>query len=148
MQVKGGLGFSPSPPSKEGRVCRELLRLSSCLLGGKGLLLLVCLVIGNLEEEVPDDAGDERILAMLDEYARIAAVQIYNLQCLLDVEAVAIGGGISAREDLIDRIRMQLQAIFDAEAVYQIPPTMPRVVACQFRNDANLIGAWHDNVSR
>ena len=90
----------------------------------------------------------ERILAMLDEYARIAAVQIYNLQCVLDVEAVAIGGGISAREDLIDRIRTQLQAIFDAEAAYQIPPAMPRVVACQFRNDANLIGAWHDNVSR
>ena len=94
------------------------------------------------------DAGDERILTMLDEYARIAAVQIYNLQCVLDVEAVAIGGGISAREDLIDRIRTQLQAIFDAEAAYQIPPTMPRVVACQFRSDANLIGAWHDNVSR
>lgn len=94
------------------------------------------------------DAGDGRILNVLDEFARIAAVQIYNLQCLLDVEAVAIGGGISAREDLIDRIRTQLQAIFDAEASYQIPPAMPRVVACQFRNDANLIGAWHDNMSR
>ena len=94
------------------------------------------------------DAGDERILGMLDEYARIAAVQIYNMQCLLDVEAVAIGGGISARADLIDRIRRQLQAIFDAEAAYQIPQAMPKVMACTFRNDANLIGAWHDNVSR
>ena len=130
---------------------------SDCWLwrgGAQGLCLMAKQALG-VEDDVDGfkvfelaDAGDERILNMLDEYARIAAVQIYNLQCLLDVEAVAIGGGISAREDLIDRIRTKLQAIYDAEAAYQIPPAMPRVVACQFRNDANLIGAWHDNVSR
>ena len=131
--------------------------VSDCWLwrgGAQGLCLMAKQALGT-EEDVDGfkvfelaDAGDERILAMLDEYARIAAVQIYNLQCLLDVEAVAIGGGISAREDPIDRISTPLQAIYDAEAHYQIPPSMPRVVACQFRNDANLIGAWHDNVSR
>ena len=131
--------------------------VSDCWLwrgGAQGLCLMAKQALGT-EDDIDGfkvfelaDAGDKRILAMLDEYARIAAVQIYNMQCLLDVEAVAIGGGISAREDLIDRIRTQLQAIFDAEAAYQIPPTMPRVVACQFRNDANLIGAWHDNMSR
>lgn len=130
---------------------------SDCWLwrgGAQGLCLMAQRALGT--EEPLDglrvfelaDAGDERILAMLDEYARVAAVQIYNMQCLLDVERVAIGGGISARADLIDRIRTQLQAIFDAEAAYQIPPQMPQVVACTFRNDANLIGAWHDNVTR
>lgn len=131
--------------------------VSDCWLwrgGAQGLCLMAKQALGT-EDDIDGfkvfelaDAGDERILAMLDEYARIAAVQIYNMQCLLDVEAVAIGGGISAREDLIDRIRTQLQAIFDAEAAYQIPPAMPRVVSCQFRNDANLIGAWYDNVNR
>lgn len=129
---------------------------SDCRLwrgGAQGLCLMAKQVFGT-EEDIDGfkvfelaDADDERIHAMLDEYARIAAVQIYNMQCLLDVEAVAIGGGISASEDLIDRIRTQPQAIFDAGAAYRIPPTMPRVVACQFRNDANLIGAWHANVS-
>lgn len=131
--------------------------VSDCWLwrgGAQGLCLMAKQALGS-DDDIDGigvfklaDAGDQRILDMLDEYARIAAVQIYNMQCLLDVEAVAIGGGISARADLIDRIRTQLQAIFDAQAAYQIPPQMPKVVACQFRNDANLIGAWHDNVSR
>ena len=130
---------------------------SDCWLwrgGAQGLCLMVQQAIG--ADEAPDgiesfrmyDTGDERVIAAIDEYARIAAVQLYNLQCVLDVEAVAIGGGISARTDLIDLIRTKLQAIFDAEASYGIPPQMPSVVPCTFRNDANLIGAWHDNVTR
>ena len=94
------------------------------------------------------DAGDERVVAAVEEYAEIAAVQLYNLQCVLDVSHVAIGGGISARTDLIDMIRDRLQEIFDAEASFQIPPAMPQVVPCAFRNDANLIGAWHQNVTQ
>ncbi|MBQ6524889.1 MAG: hypothetical protein IJI12_09585 [Atopobiaceae bacterium] len=51
------------------------------------------------------------------------------------------------RTDLIDMIRDRLQSIFDAEAIYRIPPQMPQIVPCAFRNDANLIGAWHQNVT-
>ena len=94
------------------------------------------------------DAGDERAVTAIEEYARVAAVQLYNLQCVLDVSHVAIGGGISARTDLIDLIRTKLQAIFEAEKAYGIPPQMPALVPCAFRNDANLIGAWHDNQNR
>lgn len=94
------------------------------------------------------DAGDERVIAAVREYVDIAAVQLYNLQCVLDTSVIAIGGGISARTDLIDMIRDRLQAIFDAEAIYQVPPQMPQVVPCTFRNDANLIGAWHQNVTQ
>ena len=94
------------------------------------------------------DAGDERAVAAIEECARVAAVQLYNLQCVLDVSHVAIGGGISARTDLIDLIRTKLQAIFDAEKAYGIPPQMPTLVPCAFRNDANLIGAWRDNQNR
>lgn len=130
---------------------------SDCWLwrgGAQGLCLMVQQAIG--AEEAPDgiesfrmfDAGDERVIAAINEYAQVAAVQLYNLQCVLDVEAVAIGGGISARTDLIDLIRTKLKAIYDAEAAYGIPPQMPRLVPCAFRNDANLIGAWHDNVTR
>lgn len=88
------------------------------------------------------DEGDERILAMLEEYAQITAVQLYNLQAILDVEAIAIGGGISAATRLMDLIHDKLQAIFGAEAHHNLPPRMPVLVPCEFRNDANLIGAW------
>lgn len=94
------------------------------------------------------DDGDERILSMLDEYARIAAVQIYNFQCLFDVERVAIGGGISAQDRLLTLVREHTHSIFEAERTRGLPPVEPEVVACRFRNDANLIGAAHENRSR
>ncbi len=130
---------------------------SDCWLwrgGAQGLCLMVQKALG-VEEPIDGieafrhyDAGDERAIAAIHEYAQVAAVQLYNLQCVLDVSHMAIGGGISARTDLIDLIRTKLQVIFDAEASYGIPPQMPTLVPCAFRNDANLIGAWHDNRSR
>lgn len=45
-------------------------------------------------------------------------------------------------------IRDRLQAIFDTEAIYQVPPQMPQVVSRTFRNDTDLIGAWHQNVTQ
>ncbi len=49
-----------------------------------------------------------------------------------------IGGGISVRLDVIENIKMRLFELLKAEGVESI---MPEVVACKFKNDANLIGA-------
>lgn len=116
--------------------------------GATGLVRMAKEALGS-EEDIDGieifrlaDQGDERILAMLEEYAQIAAVQLYNVQAILDVEAIAIGGGISAAKRLMDLIQTKLQAIYDAEAHHNLPPRMPVLVPCEFRNDANLIGAW------
>lgn len=49
--------------------------------------------------------GDEDILKVLDDFTYKLAIQIFNLQCVLDSEVVAIGGGISSQDILIEYIQ-------------------------------------------
>ena len=85
------------------------------------------------------DAGDPEAKEALKEYARQIAVQIFNLQTILDPQRFAIGGGISARGELAEAIRTELEALYSA-----CPRPLPHaeVAVCKYRNDANLIGAW------
>lgn len=77
-------------------------------------------------------------MAALDEFCFYIALQLYNIQAIFDPEKFAIGGGISAQPLLIEKINEQYKKLF-------IPVFLLRlvdVVACEFRNDANLIGAY------
>lgn len=84
------------------------------------------------------NCGDEDGLAALDSYAHQLAVQIFNLQTILDPERFVIGGGISAQPALLDSIRENLRRMY-AVCPYEVPHA--EVVACKFQNDANLVGA-------
>ena len=84
-------------------------------------------------------------LTCLDKFTRQIAVQLFNVQMLLDPEKFAIGGGISAQDSFINSIRANLEKVYAAS-----PIDFPRVkvVPCKFRNDANLIGALYRWLSR
>ena len=89
-------------------------------------------------------AGEKEANDTLHSFAHMIAVQIYNLSVLLDVETVAIGGGISRQQILIDSIRDDLNYIMDNHpAGKMIVGALPRpnVVACRFGNEANQLGA-------
>lgn len=78
-------------------------------------------------------------MAALDEFCFYIALQFHNIQAIFDPEKFAIGGGISAQPLLIEKINEQYKKLF-------IPVFTLRsveVVACEFRNDANLIGAYY-----
>ena len=83
-------------------------------------------------------AGDRDAITVLDDFTRDIAVQIFNLQTVLDPERVAIGGGISAQPVLIEYIQRNLDTLYK-ECPYIVPHA--EVVPCRFGNDANLIGA-------
>ena len=85
--------------------------------------------------------GDEDILKILDKFTYDLAIQIYNLQCILDNEIVAIGGGISAQDILLKYIKKNVDKVYDIVAL-NIPK--PKITTCKFRNDANLIGALYN----
>ena len=87
--------------------------------GGKDGLLAVVQKHLETEEEYTGEeifallaAGNEKVEAALDEFARALAVQIFNLQVVLDVEKIAIGGGISAQDILIEKINHQSQWLY------------------------------------
>jgi predicted NBD/HSP70 family sugar kinase len=81
---------------------------------------------------------DADALACLDCYTNEIAVQIFNLQTILDPERFAIGGGISTEPVFIEYIKKNLDALYSV-CPYNIPHA--EVVSCTFQHDANLIGA-------
>lgn len=83
---------------------------------------------------------DTDALDCLEQFTREIAVQIFNLQTVLDVERFAIGGGISAQPAFISSIQKQLQSLY-LHCPYAV--TRAEVTACAFQNDANLMGALY-----
>ncbi|MFZ1410873.1 MAG: ROK family protein [Micropruina sp.] len=83
-------------------------------------------------------AGNPVAQNAFDDYCSRLAMMIYNVQCLLDLDAVAIGGGISAQPIVVETIRAKLAALYP---LVFLPIPQADVRVCQHRNDANLIGA-------
>jgi predicted NBD/HSP70 family sugar kinase len=84
------------------------------------------------------ESGNPAAAVIFDDYCARIAVLIYNIQCLLDLDAVAIGGGISAQPILLESIRAKLAALYPLTF---LPIPQAEVRVCQHRNNANLIGA-------
>lgn len=86
------------------------------------------------------EENDDDMLDALYRYAQGVAIKIFNLQMLFDPERFALGGGISARQSFIDAVQDKLDEICAASLDY-LP--RPKIVACKYRNDANLFGALY-----
>ena len=77
------------------------------------------------------------IISLMSSAGRASAPAIRSR--VLDVEKVAIGGGISAAEALLPAIQAELDWLFERCTV--MPTVKPELVRCRYGNDANLIGA-------
>lgn len=90
-------------------------------------------------------AGEAPALKALKHYGECFGRLAVSLASFLDVDKIAIGGGISAQDSLIEAIRAGVKQVFDN---YPLDPVYmaihaPEIEACHFRNGANLIGAAH-----
>ena len=125
---------APGYPTVWGNRCSalQLCRLYAAKTGLDGKSVTGETVFDALE------AGDADADAVLRDYTRELAVQLFNLQTTLDVERIAIGGGISARAELMEYLQKNLDELYAASPFF-----VPRaeLVRCRFQNDANLIGA-------
>ncbi|MCD7807188.1 MAG: ROK family protein [Lachnospiraceae bacterium] len=83
--------------------------------------------------------GEETALLTLRRFARITAHYLFELQVVLDVDRVAIGGGISEQPLLLQVLNEELDKAYDTQ--FPLPCVRPELVKCRFGNDANLIGA-------
>ena len=89
-------------------------------------------------------AGDEMSLKILRRFCMQVAMQITNLTILLDLEKVAIGGGISSQPILLETIRECLDEIYSDPGPYfdaALPKT--EIVSCRYGSEANLVGAYY-----
>ena len=93
------------------------------------------------------NAGDGMSLKILRRFCKQVAMQIANLTILLDLEKVAVGGGISSQPILIETIRDCLDEIYSDPGPY-FDPALPKteIVRCRYGSEANLVGAYFNYV--
>ncbi|WP_182200186.1 ROK family protein [Paraliobacillus salinarum] len=84
------------------------------------------------------EAGDEICIEAIDDFFHLLALGIFNLQYVYDPEVILLSGGISAREDLIERIYDKLDRFLKTMPKATVRPT---VGICKFKQNANLLGA-------
>ncbi|QVI34617.1 ROK family protein [Lacticaseibacillus chiayiensis] len=84
---------------------------------------------------------DTPAAAILDRFTRGVAAMIYNIQTVLDLEKIVIGGGISAQPRVIEAIQAKVAAYRNVTELAAKTIHMPVIEAAKYRNEANLIGA-------
>lgn len=72
-------------------------------------------------------------------------VACHENDCCFIVSGTGIGGAISSRSDLLDKVNEQLDIIFSQLTHAHV---RPNIKVCQFGNDANLIGATYHYIQR
>ena len=90
------------------------------------------------------NSGDKMSMQILRKFCRQVAMHIINLTLLLDLEKVAIGGGISAQPILLKTIQESLDGIYDNPGPY-FDPALPKteLVLCKYGSEANQVGAYY-----
>src|SRR5699024_8376536 len=91
------------------------------------------------------EAGDQAGQRAINKFFRSLALGIYNVQYAYDPELILIGGGISTRPDLIDKVNDQLETIVHSVDVAKITPTID---TCHFKQNANMIGATYHFITK
>ena len=89
------------------------------------------------------EAGDQDAAEVLDAFCHRLAGFIYNVQALLDVDAFAIGGGISVQPVFVDTVRTKVREMIGATP---IPLPAPEIRTCRHFNEANLLGALYHHL--
>lgn len=93
------------------------------------------------------NAGDEAVIAAIDEFTRPIARLIYNIQVFYDPEKIAVGGGISRQPLLLQLIQKNLDQIYERMIHPVVIGQKAEVVCCKYLSDSNLIGALYHFLS-
>lgn len=87
-----------------------------------------------LAEEENDPIAKEEV----DSFYFYLAKGIYNLAYSFDPEVILLGGGVSNKPTLLEELDKQFDHILE---VVEVASFKPELAICEFKNDANLIGA-------
>ena len=84
------------------------------------------------------DRGEPTAMKHVESLTDALARGIYNLSVAFNPDLVILGGGVSDREDLIERISGKVVQHLKDRGAEALDVS---IVPCTFRNDANLFGA-------
>lgn len=91
--------------------------------------------------EVIHKENNAEVLALFEKFCMEIAHVISNLQVTLDLDKVVIGGGISEQAIVLEGIRKQYNRIREENGYLKRSFSTLTIDVCQFKNNANLIGA-------
>ncbi|MDO5110271.1 MAG: ROK family protein [Erysipelotrichaceae bacterium] len=93
-------------------------------------------------------AGDKTAEEVLKDYCSTLANVLFDLNIILDLEAIAIGGGISQQPILLEYLQKAFDQIYSAQGMAVLNLPRPEIRVCQYHNDANLLGALAHHLDR
>lgn len=94
-------------------------------------------------------SGNLAAQAILQEYCDSLAIQIWNLQTILDLEKIVLGGGISSQLILLDYVKQSIERNQNQLNLGPFSETIsPNVVLSTLGNNANLVGAYFNFIQR
>jgi len=82
--------------------------------------------------------GDEIAMEEVENFYKYLSIGLFNLQTCFDPEVIVIGGGISANNEIITNLETRVNDLLKGA---HIKDFTARILPCQYKNDANLIGA-------
>ncbi|UOO45662.1 ROK family protein [Enterococcus casseliflavus] len=91
-------------------------------------------------EAIQQEASLE-LTQLFENYCERIATLIINLQAVIDMEIVVIGGGISRQSILIDQVQLKYQELRDRVALIDLMLAPLKIQGCKFQSEANLLGA-------
>lgn len=87
---------------------------------------------------------DEKAKSIFDEYCKRIAAIIIDIQAVVDLDSIAIGGGISAQPIVVQGINQAYDEVLAANKIIRNTFTRPKIVEAKFKNGANLYGALYN----
>lgn len=95
--------------------------------------------------EVLEAGHHEELQDLFASYCREIAILIYNLQSLVRLEKVTIGGGISGQSLLLEEINHQYKSLMEESGEQRF--SLVEIQAARYHNSSNLLGAvCHFNI--
>lgn len=90
-----------------------------------------------------EETGNYEAQEIFKDYCKRLVIAIANIQIVLDISDVVIGGGISNQEIVIEELRNQYTLLRKKHPVIGKLFEPLRIDRCKFSNDSNLLGALY-----
>lgn len=84
------------------------------------------------------EAGDALAQEEVENFYEYLTQGLFSIQFSYDPEIIVLGGGVSAKSGLLAEINRRMAAKLQE---YGLLDFVPQIVLCEYRNDANLVGA-------
>lgn len=80
---------------------------------------------------------------LFEHYCKDLALMIFNLQAILNLQRVVIGGGISEQPILVEEITTQYKKLRGVVPELMIVTEALEIECCKYKNEANILGALY-----